>query len=180
MHFVVATHGHCFDGLASAVMFTRLVRSLEVGDITWEYRACGYGSGQLRAEEKILSGDQNAILDYRYTASPKLTWYFDHHKTAFANDSDAADFDTRKSNGRMFFDPAYSSCTKLVADLAREKFSVSDPALDPLVAWADRVDAARFGSAEEAVDRNNPVMQLVSVVEHYGDDAFLNRMVPEF
>ena len=28
MKLVVATHGHCFDGLASAVLFTRLVEKL--------------------------------------------------------------------------------------------------------------------------------------------------------
>ncbi|HEV8246683.1 MAG TPA: hypothetical protein VGP93_12985 [Polyangiaceae bacterium] len=179
MRLVVATHGHCFDGLASAVMFARLVRSIDGAELRCEYRACGYGAGQLRPDAKVLSGEQNAILDYRYYGSDKLTWYFDHHRTAFVNDSDRGDFDVRSAGGRMFFDPAYSSCTKLVADIGREKFGFADPALDELVSWADRVDAARFDNAEQAVDRNNPVMQLVSVVEHYGDDAFLNKLVPE-
>ncbi len=179
MRLVVATHGHCFDGLASAVMFTRLLQSTGASDVRFEYRACGYGAGQLRPDLKVLSGDENAILDYRYYGSDKLTWYFDHHRTAFYSDSDQSDFEGRRAGGRMFFDPAYSSCTKLVADIGRERFGFMDPALDELVAWADRVDAARFDTAEQAVDRNDPVMQLVSVVEHYGDDAFLNRLVPE-
>jgi hypothetical protein len=85
----------------------------------------------------------------------------------------------RTSNGRFFYDPAYSSCTKLVADVARERFGLDMSSLSELTAWADRVDAARFDSAEQAVSRTDPVMQLVSVVEHYGDDAFLQRMVPE-
>jgi hypothetical protein len=180
MRLVVATHGHCFDGLASAVMFTRLMRFLDRGDLAFEYRACGYGAGQLRADDALFSGDQNAILDYRYASSAKLDWYFDHHRTAFANDEDRSDYESKREGGRMFFDPAYSSCTKLVADVARERFGFSDPALDELVSWADRVDAARFDSAEQAVDRQNPIMQLVSVVEHYGDDGFLNKLVPEF
>jgi hypothetical protein len=180
MRLVVATHGHCFDGLASAVMFTRLMRSQGGDGITFEYRACGYGAGQLRADDAVLSGDQNAILDYRYSSSARLDWYFDHHRTAFANDDDRADYESKRGGGRMFFDPAYSSCTKLVADIGRERFGFSDPSLDELVSWADRIDAARFDSAAQAVDRQNPIMKLVSVVEHYGDDNFLNKLVPEF
>lgn len=183
MKFVVATHGHCFDGLASAVLFTRLAERLgrSRGDASLElsYRACGYGNGQPRADERMLTGDENAILDYRYYPSERLTWYFDHHRTAFASDDDRSDFESRTGNGRFFFDDRCSSCTKLIATVSREKFDVTSPDLDELVRWADRIDAARFESAAQAVDRSDPVMRLVSVVEHYGDDAFLERLVPE-
>lgn len=183
MKIVVATHGHCFDGLASAVLFTRLAERLgrSKGEASLEavYRACGYGNGQARADEQMLTGETNAILDYRYHPSDSLTWYFDHHRTAFASDADRAHFEARRDTGRFFFDSACSSCTKLIANVSREKFDVTSPDLDELVAWADRIDAARFESAAQAVDRSDPIMRLVSVVEHYGDDAFLARFVPE-
>src|SRR5687767_3388200 len=115
MRFVVATHGHCFDGLASAVLFTRLVRAVVGPNVSFVYRACGYGPGQPRAEEKLLDGDENAILDYRFTNTPRLSWYFDHHRTAFGTEADRAAFEGRVDSGRFFFDAAYSSCTKLVA-----------------------------------------------------------------
>src|SRR5262245_18338369 len=108
MKLVVATHGDCFDGLASAVLFTRLAETLgrKVGNSALEasYRACGYGNGQTRADEKLLTGDANAILDYRYHPSDTLTLYFDHHRTAFASDADRADFESREKVGRFFFD----------------------------------------------------------------------------
>lgn len=179
MHFVVATHGHCFDGLASAVVFTRLLRQLDARDAKMEYRACGYGVGQLRADERLLAGDQNAILDYRFTATPRLTWYFDHHRTAFQSQADRDVFEQHKDSGRFFYDADYSSCTKLIADVAWRQFGLRDPKLDELVSWADMVDAARFESPEQAIDRTQPVMQLVAVVEHFGDDTFLARWVPE-
>lgn len=183
MKCVVATHGHCFDGLASAVLFTRLAERLGRSDdapaLEASYRACGYGNGQARADEQMLSGDENAILDYRYHPSDKLTWYFDHHRTAFATETDREHFEARRDGGRFFFDDHCSSCTKLIATVSREKFGVTSPDLDELVAWADRIDSARFESAAEAVDRSDPVMRLVSVVEHYGDDAFLGKFVPE-
>ena len=179
MKFVVATHGHCFDGLASAVLFTRLVQELEPSGVEASYRALGYGGSQPRPDEKLLSGSQNAILDYRYFPSDRLSWYFDHHRTAFASEEDREHFEARRECGRFFFDHACSSCTKLIATTARDRFAMQAPELDELVAWADRIDAARFDSAAEAVDRSHPVMRFVSVVEHYGDDAFLARWVPE-
>lgn len=179
MRFVVATHGHCFDGLSSAVVFTRLMRELGVTGAGFEYRTCGYGAGQARAEASLLSGDENAILDYRFCASEKLSWYFDHHRTAFGSEQDRQAFEARRSSGRFFFDAEYSSCTKLIADVAEERFGVSMPELGELVRWADMVDSARFASPEDAVSRASPIMQLVSVVEHYGDDAFYKALVPE-
>jgi hypothetical protein len=179
MRFVVATHGHCFDGLSSSVVFSRLMKELGASGATFEYRTCGYGTGQARAEEKLFSGDENAILDYRFSPSPKLTWYFDHHRTAFGSPADQEVFEGRRDSGQFFFDAAYSSCTKLIADVSRDRFGVEMPDLSELVKWADMVDAARFASPEDAVSRTSPIMQLVSVVEHYGDDAFYKELVPE-
>jgi hypothetical protein len=178
MRFVVASHGHCFDGLSSAVLFTRLMHERGLGQAQFEYKACGYGMSQQRAEERLLVGDENAILDYRFSGSPKLTWYFDHHRTAFHSDAEREAFEATH-NEQFFFDATYSSCTKLIADTALKKFGFSDPTLDPLVRFADIVDSARFESPEQAIDRNDPLMRLVSVVEHYGDDAFYASFVPE-
>lgn len=179
MRFVVATHGHCFDGLSSAVVFTRLMKALQPGAATFEYRTCGYGVGQARAEDKLFVGEENAILDYRFSSSQKLSWYFDHHRTAFGSEADRDVFEERRGSGQFFFDAAYSSCTKLIADIARDRFGVDMKELADLVKWADMVDSARFASPEDAVSRSSPVMQLVSVVEHYGDDAFFKDLVPE-
>ena len=178
MLFVVASHGHCFDGLSSAVLFTRLMHEQGLAKAKFEYRACGYGQSQQRAEEKLLVGDENAILDYRFSASPKLTWYFDHHRTAFPSENERQAFDAAH-NPHFFFDAAYTSCTKLIADTSRTQFSLVDPLLEPLVRLADIVDSARFDSPEQAVDRSDPLMRLVSVVEHYGDDQFYTALVPE-
>jgi hypothetical protein len=180
MRFVVATHGHCFDGLASAVLFTRFQEELRGGPSEFEYLACGYSPGQPQASEQLLSGDDNAILDYRFAAAPRLSWYFDHHRTAFQSEEDRQVFEARQGSGQFFHDASYSSCTKLVADTAREKFGIDLSSLQELIDWADRVDSARFDSPEQAVSRDDPVMQLVSVVEHFGDNAFFRKLVPEF
>ncbi|HEY3817618.1 MAG TPA: hypothetical protein VGL81_10625 [Polyangiaceae bacterium] len=184
-HVFVATHGHCFDGLCSAALFTRLYRHRFEGDgATFAYHGAGYGPGQNGVDPKLVTGDVNAILDFRYSPFEKLDWYFDHHVSAFVTPADRADYERRAlaqeaaGERRFFHDGTYSSATKLIADLGRERFGLDPAPTAELVRWADMIDSAAFPSAKMAVDRTEPVLRLMTVVENLGDDAFLTRMVP--
>lgn len=185
---LVATHGHCFDGMASAALFTRLSQSLEPSTpFSFRYKSCGYGPGMQQIPEAWLDGTDNAILDFRYTPSPKLTWYFDHHITAFASpaERDAALAGSTTTGGegraplpRVHYSPTHTSCAKLIADVARDRFDVDMSPLDTLIRWADIIDSARFASAEAATAHDDPMLQLAAVVEHHGDGPFLKATVP--
>lgn len=183
-NIIVATHGHCFDGLCSAVMFTRLMRHLHSGEeLQFSYKAMGYGPGQNGVDPALLTGDINAILDFRFSMSPKLTWYFDHHVSAFVTADDRAAYEVgareEAPGGRhMFHDGGYGSCTKLIADVGRMRFGLDIRSSEELVRWADMIDSAAFPSAEMAVNKEEPVLQLMTVVEHKGNDAFLQAMIP--
>jgi hypothetical protein len=184
-HVVVATHGHCFDGLCSAVMFTRLYRHRFAGDgATFTYHGAGYGPGQNGVDPKVLSGDVNAILDFRFSALPQLDWYFDHHVSAFVTPEDRAAYELRAKQGeaagerRYFHDGTYSSATKLIADLGKQRFGLDTSGDQELVRWADMIDSAAFPSAKMAVERVEPELRLMTVVEHHAGDAFLAKMVP--
>jgi hypothetical protein len=178
---VVATHGHCFDGMCSAVMFTRLLRHLNPGaPLRFTYRAAGYGPGQNGVEPSVLAGDVNAILDFRFTNTEKLTWYFDHHVSAFPTAGDRAAYESaaHESARRMFHDGAYGSCTKLIADVGLATFGFDSGPMFDLIRWADLIDSAAFPSAEMAVARAEPELKLMAVVEHGGNDEFLAAIVP--
>lgn len=179
---VVATHGHCLDGLASAALFTRLLRHVEGSSpLTFKYHSMGYGPGENGVPERLLVGDENAILDYRFSASDKLTWYFDHHVSAFATDAEKAAYAAREERGKgdhFFHDGTYGSCTKLIADIGAAKFDLSAEPVKELVHWADMIDRAAFPSAKMAVEKDEPVLKLMTVVEHLGDAAFLEKNVP--
>lgn len=183
-HVVVATHGHCFDGLCSAVMFTRLLRHVHPNEeLSFTYRAMGYGPGQNGVDPAVFGESDNAILDFRFSTSPKLTWYFDHHVSAFPSKEDRDVYDARARDDapggrRMFHDGAYGSCTKLIADVGRARFGLDTTASEELVRWADMIDSAAFPNAEMAVLRKEPELQLMTVVEHGGNDGFLSAMVP--
>ena len=179
---VVATHGHCFDGMCSAVMFTRLLRHLHPGEeLAFTYRAQGYGPGQNGVDPTIFTGDENAVLDFRFSTAPKLTWYFDHHVSAFPTAQDRETYEERAQDSKtrtMFHDGTYGSCTKLIADIGKTRFGLDVSNEAELIRWADMIDTAGFPSAEMAVARSEPVLHLMTVVEHQGGDAFLQTMVP--
>jgi hypothetical protein len=180
-HVSVVTHGHCFDGLCSAVMFTRLLTHLHAGEkLRFTYHAAGYGPGQNGVDPRLLGGDINAILDFRFSSSPRLTWYFDHHVSAFPSEGDRAAYEAHAHEAArlMFHDGTYGSCTKLIADVGAARFGLDPAPMAELVRWADIIDSASFPSAEMAVSRTEPVLQLMTVVEHMGDDGFLAANVP--
>jgi hypothetical protein len=166
-------------------MFTRLYRKIRPDDgATFVYHAAGYGPGQNGVEPKVLDGDVNAILDFRFSALQNLTFYFDHHVSAFVTPEDRAFYERSvvEEEGvgerRMFHDGTYTSATKLIADVGRARFGLDPAPTAELVRWADMIDSAAFPTAEMAVERKEPELQLMTVIEHLGDDAFLAKMVP--
>ena len=46
-------------------------------------------------EDGTFDGDENAIVDFKYSSSPLLTWWFDHHQSAFLKPEDAEHFQQR-------------------------------------------------------------------------------------
>jgi hypothetical protein len=117
---VVATHGHCFDGMASATLFTHLATSVEpaLASAPFLYRGQTYDAGKNGVDPAIFYGARStAILDFRYTSTDALVWYFDHHASAFPTPDDRAHFDRLAARDRGFYDGVGSSCTKLIAEV---------------------------------------------------------------
>ncbi len=169
---VVAYHGHCFDGMASAAVLSRLLREVESNELDITYRGLDHQPGGSHVPEALLTGEINAVVDFRYTTSEKLGWFFDHHVSGIVGEAEQTHF-AADTSGHRFFDPAYGSCCKLISDIARERFGCATPELAELVRWADIIDAARFPDARMAVELREPALQLMTVVEVFGDDAFL-------
>lgn len=166
-------------------MFTHLYRHCFPGDgATFSYHGAGYGPGQNGVDPRVLTGDVCAILDFRFSALDSLTWYFDHHVSAFVTPEERACYQRRVVEGealgqrRMFHDGAYSSATKLIADVGHDRFGLDTRPMRELIRWADLIDSAAFPSAQFAVDRREPELKLMTVIEQSGDDAFLAAMVP--
>jgi hypothetical protein len=168
-------HGHCFDGVASAAVFTRfyLARINPAADV--EYTGLLHRPGAL-FDPSMFDGDENAIVDFKYAASERLTWWFDHHQSAFLSPEDEAHFRADRS-GKKFWDPTRKSCTEYIADIARERFGFHDESLAPLIHWAHVIDGAFYSSAAEAVELAIPALQLMQVIEGVPDELFIERII---
>jgi hypothetical protein len=156
-------HDHCFDGAASAAVFSRFLEERFHPGAEFQFTGMAHKATQL-FEDHLFDGDVNAIVDFKYSPHPRLTWWFDHHQSAFLSPEDAEHF-RRDTSGRKFLDISYKSCTMFIARLARDKFGWHAEDLDDLVHWADIVDGAQYRDAKEAVDLRAPATQLTLVIE---------------
>ena len=170
-------HDRCFDGAASAAVFTRLYRACVRPETAFAYTGLAHRASQL-FDETLFDGDENAIVDFKYSTSPRLDWWFDHHQSAFLSSEDAAHFRQDRS-GKKFYDPSFKSCTKLIAFVGTEKFGFQADDLAELVKWADIVDGALFPDAETAVAMKDPALQLALVMEAGPDGDMARWLIPQ-
>ncbi|MEK6335100.1 MAG: phosphoesterase [Acidobacteriota bacterium] len=176
MKLRVLYHGHCFDGVASAATFTRFYKERIHPDAEVHYGGLLHRPGNLLFEGNMFDGDENAIVDFKYSPSDKLTWWFDHHQSAFLTPSDEAHY-RADTSGKKFLDPARKSCTEFIADVAREKFGFNDQPLGELVHWAHIIDGALYESAAQCVELKEPPLQLMQVIEADPDDGFVEQVI---
>ncbi len=169
-------HNKCFDGASSASLFARFYRERIRAKAEFEFVGLVHRAGAL-FDESEFTGDENAIVDFKYSASPKITWWFDHHQSAFLTPEDAAQFEQQQSNTK-FYDPDFKSCTKLIATVAENRFGFRLEPVQELVNWADIIDGALYDSAEEAVTMGEPAMKLTMAIEATPDSGFVPRLIP--
>lgn len=168
-------HGHCFDGVSSAALFTRFYHARGVAQEQIAYTGLIHRAGSL-FDEEMFDGEENAIVDFKYSASERLTWWFDHHQSAFLSAEDERHFET-DTTGRKFWDAARKSCTEFIADILRDKFDFHDERFAPLIAWAHTIDGAFYTSAAQAVELREPALQLMQVIESTPGDAFNEEII---
>src|SRR5437879_7586070 len=155
MRLRVLYHDHCFDGAASAAYFSRFIRGAVYPDAEFAYTGMAHRASQI-FEESLFDGDENAIVDFKYSSSDRLTWWFDHHQSAFLTEADSEHF-RRDESGRKFYGPDFRSCTKFIAHIGETKFDFNTSGLEELIRWADIIDGAQYADPKPAVDRKSVV-----------------------
>ena len=169
-------HDRCFDGAASAAVFTRFYRERIHPDAQIFYTGMTHKASH-PFEDGIFDGDENAIVDFKYSSSPRITWWFDHHESAFLSPADAAHFEQEQSN-RKFYDPAFKSCTSFIAMIAQQRFGFDPAPLADLIHWTDVIDGALYPDAKTAVEMQAPAMKLTMVIESAPDQRFVPNLIP--
>ena len=176
MRAKVFYHDRCFDGASSAALFSRFYRERIRNDVEFVYSGLLHRAGSLFNEDDF-DGDENAIVDFKYSSSPKITWWFDHHESAFLSPEDAAHFEQDQSS-RKFYDPGFRSCTSFIATIAEQRFGFNPAPVAELVHWTDIIDGALYPDAKTAVEMKEPAMQLTMIIESTQDPNFLPRLIP--
>ena len=173
----VLYHDNCFDGVSSAAVFSRFYKGHIDQTAEIEYEGLTHKAGQQISEE-LFGPDENVIVDFKYCASDRLTWWFDHHESAFLSVADEAHF-RRDRSGHKFHDPSYKSCTKFIAHVTRTVFQYPIPDLDNLIYWADIIDGAQFPDAKTAVELKEPAMRLMLVIEASHSPELIHKIIRE-
>ena len=170
-------HDRCFDGAASAALFYRFYR--ERYDAKAEFHLSGMTHKAKHPwEDGLFDGDENVIVDFKYSNSPKVTWWFDHHQSAFLSPADAEYF-KRFPGKHMYYEPDYKSCTKLIATVTKEQFGFDTKPLADLIHWGDIIDGAQFPTPESATELIEPATQLALVIEAAPENGVPAQIIPE-
>ena len=176
MKVKVFYHDRCFDGASSAALFSRFYADRVRNDVEFVYSGLLHRAGSL-FNEKDFDGDENAIVDFKYSSSPKITWWFDHHQSAFLSPEDADHFEQDQST-RKFYDPDFKSCTSFIATIAEQRFGFNPKPVAELIHWTDVIDGALYADAKTAVEMKEPAMQLTMVIESMQERGFIPRLIP--
>jgi hypothetical protein len=169
-------HDKCFDGACSAALFSRFYKERIRGDAEFVFSGLLHRAGAL-FDEKQFDGDENAIVDFKYSSSPRITWWFDHHQSAFLSPEDADHFEQEQSN-RKFYDPDFKSCTSFLATVAEQRFGFNPIPVAELIHWADIVDGALYDDARSAVEMKAPAMKLTMAIEASTAYDFVKSLIP--
>jgi hypothetical protein len=175
MKLRILYHGNCFDGVSSAAVFSKFYSAKINQNAEIFYTPTMHRAGNA-FDEKQFDGDENAIVDFKYSADERLTWWFDHHQSAFLKPEDEAHFRAENS-GKKFLDINSKSCAEFIARVAKEKFDFEDESLVELIHWARIIDGALYDSPGQCVELRSPALKLMQIIEGEKDEKFVEKII---
>jgi hypothetical protein len=179
MRLRVLYHGNCFDGASSAGLFSRFYRErVAKGDLDIAYAALEHKGAGPAIPSELLDGDDNACVDFRYSQDARLTWWFDHHVSAFQQPGDEAHFRADES-GKKFYDPTAKSCARFLATTVAQRYGFDTAPVQELIDWAEIIDGALFPSPQMPVELKEPALQLMTWVENNREQPLAERFIQE-
>ena len=175
MKLRILYHGNCFDGVSSAAIFTKFYQAKITPGAEVAYTPTMHRAGNAFDREQF-DGDDNAIVDFKYCPDERLTWWFDHHQSAFLTPEDEAHF-RADTSGKKFLDTKSASCAEFIARVAKDKFGFEDESLAELIHWAHIIDGAFYESPAQCVELRSPALKLMQVIEGEKDPEFVAEII---
>lgn len=145
-------HFPCFDGVISGVLATLYLEKTR----GWKFKRfqpVNYHQQKEWLQTRLRR--RSAVVDFLY--HPQAEFWADHHETSFLNEQLKADFLAHKDSLHLY-DEQSGSCASL---LWRELGGTigSEPRLEEMVRWAEKIDSAAYDSVEEAL--SSPQLALI-------------------
>jgi hypothetical protein len=178
MKLRILYHGNCFDGVSSAAFFTKFYQTRISPGAEIEYQPMAHRAGNLFDRESLASDGENAIVDFKYSPDERVTWWFDHHQSAFLTEQDEKHFQADRS-GKKFLDAGSKSCCEFIAKVAKERFDFEDGSMDEMVEWAHIIDGALYESPAQCVELRSSALKLMQVIEGEKDEKFVEKIIRE-
>ena len=175
MKLRILYHGNCFDGVSSAAVFTKFYQAKINKNAEIFYTPTMHRAGNAFDQDQF-DGDENAIVDFKYSSDERLTWWFDHHQSAFLSEPDERHF-LADTSGKKFLDTTSKSCAEFIARIAREKFDYEDESLAELIEWAHIIDGALYESPAQCVELRSSALKLMQVIEGEKDASFCEKII---
>jgi hypothetical protein len=175
MKLRILYHGNCFDGVSSAAVFSKFYLAKINQNAEIFYTPTMHKAGNAFDREQF-DGDENAIVDFKYCPDERLTWWFDHHQSAFLSEADEKHF-LADTSGKKFLDTTSKSCAEFIARIAREQFDYADDSLDELIEWARIIDGALYESPAQCVELRSSALKLMQVIEGEKDTSFCEKII---
>ena len=175
MKLRILYHGNCFDGVSSAAVFSKFYKAKINRNAEIFYTPTMHRAGNAFDEDQF-DGDENAIVDFKYSPDKRLTWWFDHHQSAFLTPEDETHFRADNS-GKKFLDINSKSCAEFIARVAKEKFDFEDESLAELIRWARIIDGALYDSPAQCVELRSSALKLMQIIEGEKNEKFVDKII---
>ena len=167
-------HGRCFDGAASAALFSEFYLEHIDPNASFAYIPKIHRTGD-PYDPADWTGSVNASVDFRYSQNPGLHWYFDHHKSAFQLDGDREHFDADTS-GQKFHDGDAPSCASYMSIICHDKWGYDASRHAELIRWTEIIDQAQFPDPGVPVLFHEPAMQVAGFIQVVNDEPTIAQL----
>jgi hypothetical protein len=147
-------HSPCFDGIASAVLALDFLE----GSQDWTFKELlpvDYDRRNGWLSEK--HSQPFAVVDFLY--HPDAKFWADHHQTSFLEPA-LKQYCIERRNPYHIYNAKRGSCAMLLWSVLRRRFKYQERRYAELVRWADKIDAARYSSVQEAIRGPHPALKI--------------------
>jgi len=113
-------------------------------------------------------------VDFLY--HPQAEFWADHHLTTFLNEDSRKHFEGRQGPN-LVYDERAGSCAGLLHEHLSRAFGHRNSRYEEMVRWAEKIDAARYDSVQEAILAPAPALQISTGLALGGAEGYCEDLV---